>query len=116
MIDLNTNSEQLDVLDAEIDKAREEVADTYDTLAQAEHALLIKKETAIFKAKYDSKMTDITAKSQSVVLCEEELKAVMMADSKQKRAQMKLAKALDHKETLREQAYNVRCQMKQFGG
>jgi hypothetical protein len=116
MIDLNANSEKLDALDAEIDSARDEVADSYDALALAEHNLLIKRETAIFKAKYNDKMTDITAKSQAVVVCEKELEAVMIADSKNKRAQIKLAKAIDHKDTIKEQNFCVRAQMKVFGG
>jgi len=116
MIDLNTNSEKLDTLDAEIDVARDAVADAYDAVSLAEHKLLIKREGAIFGAKYEEKLTDITAKSKAVVVCEEELNAAMLADSKHKRAQIQLAKAIDHKDTIKEQNFCVRAQMKVFGG
>ena len=115
MTDLNTNSEQLSVLDDNIDKARDELATAQEALADAEYSLTIKRETEIFKAKYDEKLSDITAKSKATVACAVELKSYMTADAKNKRARIALDKAIDRKTTLMEQNYNIRAQMKVFG-
>jgi hypothetical protein len=115
MSDLNTNSEQLSVLDDTIDKARDALSDAQDALGDADYSLTIKRETVIFKAKYEEKLSDITAKAKAVVECAVELRAYMTADSKNKRARIALDKAIDRKTTLMEQNYNIRAQMKVFG-
>ena len=116
MSDLNTNSERLSELDDNIDKARDTLADAQDNLGEAEYKLTIKRETEIFKAKYDEKLSDITAKAKATVACAVELKDYMTADAKNKRARIALDKAIDRKTTLMEQNYNIRAAMKVFGG
>lgn len=115
MIDLNINSEKLDELDNAIDKARDELADKGDILAEAEYVLTIKKEKEIFNAKYSEKLSDITAKAKATMACEKELRDYMIADSKNKRAKMQLDKLIDRKDSVKEQNYNLRAQMKVFG-
>jgi hypothetical protein len=116
MSDLNSNNDRLTELDDAIDKARDELILRAEAFDEAELTLTIKKEKAIFEAKYHEKMPDTTAKAKAIVSCEAEMRAYMMADAQHRRAKIGLEKLIDRKSTLMEQNYNMRAEMKTFGG
>lgn len=116
MSDLRANTSRLYELDEKVAVAREALATASEALSEAEYRLTIKREAEIFKAKYDDKLADTTAKAKATVACSEEMRTAMIAESKWKRAKIALDNLIDQKQTVMEDNYNIRAEMKVFQG
>jgi len=116
MSNLQVNTSRLYELDEQVATAREALAVASEALSEAEYRLTIKRESEIFKAKYEDKLADTTAKAKATMLCAEELRAQIVAEGKWKRAKIKLDNLIDQKSTVMEDNYNIRAEMKVFQG